>query len=192
MAVDVDAQKRSLRRLVRASRRSRSAEERARLAADLTRQLVAVVEAAGVTRFAAYLSSPEEPDTRGLLQWARDRGIEAWLPAVRGTDLWWGVDDGSEVPGALGTTEPAHPTLSPDRIAEVPLLLIPAAAVDRHGMRLGWGAGFLDRTLTRVSPSAVVYGVVFAPDVVDAVPSAAHDRPVHGVITPSGLQTTIH
>lgn len=187
---EVDDAKREIRHTVRAARRARSDVERSRLAASLTQHLIAVVQATSPARIATYLSSPDEPSTRGLLQWAREQGLEVWLPAIRGSELWWGIDDGSEVPGLLGTTEPTRAEFPPDRIAEVPLLLIPACSVDARGMRLGWGAGFLDRTLTRVPGSSTVYALVFETDIVSAVPTAPHDERVDGFITPSGLTTT--
>ena len=61
---------------------------------------------------------------------------------------------------------------------------MPALAVDALGRRLGQGGGSYDRALTRTS--APVLAVVFEDELVAAVPTEPHDRPVSGVLTPEG------
>jgi 5-formyltetrahydrofolate cyclo-ligase len=67
----------------------------------------------------------------------------------------------------------------------VDLLLIPAAAVDHSGMRMGWGRGYFDRTLASLAEPPPVFAVVYDDELRESVPSEAHDRPVDGVVTPS-------
>jgi 5-formyltetrahydrofolate cyclo-ligase len=67
----------------------------------------------------------------------------------------------------------------------VDLLLIPAAAVDRTGMRMGWGRGYFDRALASLEEPGPAFAVVFDDELLESVPSESHDRPVDGVVTPS-------
>ena len=68
-------------------------------------------------------------------------------------------------------------------------MLVPALAVDRSGVRLGRGAGFYDRTLDAVRPGTWLVGVVFDDDVVEALPTEAHDVRMTHVLTPlAGLR----
>ena len=53
-------------------------------------------------------------------------------------------------------------------------------------MRLGRGGGSYDRALTRVSGDALIVALLHDGELIDEVPAEEHDRPVHGVITPSG------
>src|SRR5664280_2311939 len=69
-----------------------------------------------------------------------------------------------------------------------------AAAVDRQrryqhrGFRLGTGGGYYDRALGLVAPTVPVLAVVYDDELLDAVPSERHDRPVTGALTPSGVR----
>jgi 5-formyltetrahydrofolate cyclo-ligase len=69
--------------------------------------------------------------------------------------------------------------------------LLPGLAVDGRGMRLGRGGGSYDRVLARLErtgaqPALVV--LLYDAEVVARVPAEAHDRPVHAVVTPSGVR----
>ena len=77
--------------------------------------------------------------------------------------------------------------LSPLAINDVGLILVPAAAVDRSGVRMGWGRGYFDKTLGSMSSRPPVFAVVFDDELVDELPREAHDAPVDGVVTPSGI-----
>ncbi|WP_060884360.1 5-formyltetrahydrofolate cyclo-ligase [Streptomyces caniscabiei] len=58
-------------------------------------------------------------------------------------------------------------------------------------MRLGRGGGSYDRVLARLAragadPALVV--LLYDTEVLDRVPEEEHDRPVHAVVTPSGVR----
>ncbi|WP_277951715.1 5-formyltetrahydrofolate cyclo-ligase, partial [Microbacterium lacticum] len=72
------------------------------------------------------------------------------LPITRVDGLLdWAVADptGDIAEGLFGVPEPVGEVLSPSAVNDVDLLIIPAAAVDRTGMRLGWGRGYFDKTI---------------------------------------------
>jgi 5-formyltetrahydrofolate cyclo-ligase len=77
--------------------------------------------------------------------------------------------------------------LGPIAINEVDLIIVPAASVDRTGMRMGWGRGYFDRTLGSMEACPPVYAVIFDHELVDRVPTERHDQRVNGVVTPSGI-----
>ena len=87
--------------------------------------------------------------------------------------------------GLFGLPEPVGDVLGPIAVNDVDLLVIPAAAVDRHGMRLGWGRGYFDKTLGSMEKCPPVYAVIFDSELVDEVPRDVHDQPVSGVVTPT-------
>jgi len=186
MVGDQRRAKQTLRRAIRQARGGMS--ERARELADagITRGLVRLVESSGARTVAAYLSTPQEPSTRGFLAWARAAGVRVLLPVSRPDALLdWSVDAGGpEEVDALGMPRPQGEP-SPGILAEAELMLVPAAAVDRGGMRMGWGRGSFDRTLDAMARRPPVYAVVFDPELLDTVPVEGHDVPVDGAITPS-------
>jgi len=87
--------------------------------------------------------------------------------------------------------EPVGEVLSPSAVNDVDLLIIPAAAVDRTGMRLGWGRGYFDKTIGSMENCPPVYAVIFDSELVDAVPRDLHDQAVTGVVTPTQTVTLV-
>jgi 5-formyltetrahydrofolate cyclo-ligase len=87
--------------------------------------------------------------------------------------------------GPFGTLHP--PARSPVVCPRV--LLVPLIAFDLEGGRLGYGAGYYDRTIAGLRAHGQVTAIGLAYDVqrVDAVPADKHDQPLDAVITPSGI-----
>ena len=58
-------------------------------------------------------------------------------------------------------------------------------AFDRNGHRLGYGAGYYDRTLDalRADGSVLAVGVAFAAQEMDAVPCGVHDERLDWILT---------
>ena len=114
-------------------------------------------------------------------------------------DLDWAEYDGPLRPGPRGLRQPAGPGLGLDAVRSADLVIVPALAVDRHGLRLGRGGGSYDRVLARIAvhgstPSApgtflsgpMTVALLYDGELVDTVPADAHDRPVRAAITPGG------
>lgn len=191
MADDIDHDKQRIRDAVRAARAALSERERLAAREGIATQLTALVTELGATSVSCYLPVSDEPDTRGFLEWARPAGIEVLLPAAREDGLldWIALGDDGVVPGAFGIPEPLGERLSPLAVSDVDLMLVPAYAVDRVGVRLGWGRGFFDRNLGSMDRRPPVYAIVFDTEWVDHLPSELHDVPVTGVVTPSRVAT---
>jgi 5-formyltetrahydrofolate cyclo-ligase len=101
-------------------------------------------------------------------------------------DLDWAAYDGSLAAGPRGLLQPSGPRLGADAVREAALVVVPALAVDRSGMRLGRGGGSYDRVLARLSAGVLTVALLNDGELLDAVPAEAHDRPVAAAITPSG------
>ncbi len=65
-------------------------------------------------------------------------------------------------------------------------VIVPGLAVSEYGIRLGRGGGCYDRALARLDRSVPVVALLRDGEFGVAVPAERHDRPVTGVITPSG------
>ncbi|WP_298229970.1 5-formyltetrahydrofolate cyclo-ligase [Gryllotalpicola sp.] len=181
--------KRALRAELRERRRVRTQTERERDTAHLTENLQRLVAEHHATSVSAYLSGVDEPNTRPFLNWAREAGIRTLLPVSRDDGLLdWTTGDGeSEHTGSIGFPEAEGELLGPIAVNDVDLILVPAAAVDRTGMRLGWGRGYFDKTLGSMEKCPPVYAVLFDGELVDDVPRERHDAPVDGVVTPTRI-----
>jgi 5-formyltetrahydrofolate cyclo-ligase len=85
------------------------------------------------------------------------------------------------VRGPLGILEP-----SPEAAELIPdIVLVPLAAFDRRGHRIGYGAGHYDRSLAplRAARDIVAIGVAFAAQEIEAVPTQPHDVALDYVLT---------
>jgi 5-formyltetrahydrofolate cyclo-ligase len=86
---------------------------------------------------------------------------------------------------ALGL--PAPPAAAGTVLPRV--VLVPVVAFDRRGHRLGYGAGYYDRTLPvlRAAGPVLALGLAYAAQEVAAVPANALDAPLDGVVTEKGV-----
>jgi 5-formyltetrahydrofolate cyclo-ligase len=189
MSGDIAHQKRALRAELRERRRTMPSSEREHANAAITAQLVSLTERLGVDYVAAYLSTPDEPATRDYLRWACEHGIRVLLPVSRPDGLldWAPYDGKDEDEDLLGMPTPTSDLLGPIAINDVDLILVPAATIDRTGMRMGWGRGYFDKTLGSMEKCPPVYAVIFDSELVDAVPSEVHDQRVDGAVTPRSI-----
>lgn len=184
----IDDAKRALRADLRERRQQRSEAARETDEAGLKIQLDALVARLQARSVSCFLSTPTEPGTRAFIADAVARGIRVLLPITRADGLLdWAIadPDGEIADGLFGVPEPVGEVLSPLAVNDVDLLIIPAAAVDRTGMRLGWGRGYFDKTIGSMERCPPVYAVVFDTEILDEVPRDVHDQPVTGVVTPT-------
>ena len=107
------------------------------------------------------------------------------LPAIaqRGLPLVmraWNIGD-ALVAGQWNIREPSAD--APDVFPDV--MLVPLAAFDRRGNRLGYGAGYYDRTIeaARTRKVVITIGVAFAAQERDDVPVTQYDRRIDFVMT---------
>ncbi|CAN5247479.1 hypothetical protein BH11ACT3_BH11ACT3_26740 [soil metagenome] len=149
MADPVETEKRALRAEIRERRRIRTAPEREHDASALTEHLEQLATDLHARSMSAYLSLPDEPDTRPFVAWACAQGIRVLLPISRADGLldWAPYDGGDEQLDDFGMPSPTSELLGPIAINDVDLIIVPAATVDRSGMRMGWGRGYFDKTL---------------------------------------------
>ena len=189
MTAEVSHQKRALRAELWERRRNMKATEREHATETISAHLRDLVTAYDARTIAAYLSANDEPNIRPFLNWAQEHGVRVLFPVSRDDGLLdWTIGDGeTEQEGLFGMPEPVGELLSPSALDDVDLIIVPAASVDRHGMRMGWGRGYFDRTLGSMEKCPPVYAVIFDRELVDSVPTEVHDRGVDGAVTPSAI-----
>lgn len=183
--------KRALRAELRERRQNRSQHERDLAAAGFTENLEAITLDLSARSISCYLSTAFEPNVRPFINWAEAQGIRVLFPISRDDGLLdWTVGEAStESEGLHGMPEAVGELLGPIAINDVDLIIVPAAAVDHTGMRLGWGRGYFDKTLGSMENCPPVYAVIFDNEYLEEVPREVHDQPVDGVVTPSRILT---
>lgn len=136
-----------------------------------------------------YAAKGTEVQTSDLDAKLRARGCRVAYPRIVNDDRrlqFAEVAIDELVDGPFGLREPPLGVANLG-LGAIEAFVVPGVAFDRSGGRLGWGRGYYDATLA-CAPSALRIGVAFECQIVDHVPSEAHDTPMHYVVT----ETTIH
>jgi 5-formyltetrahydrofolate cyclo-ligase len=183
------AGKAALRERLLAARRSVADAVRADEARSLAEHLDAVVTSASTV--SAYVPVGAEPGSIEMLDVLLRRAGRVLLPVARTAAddspvaLQWGeYRPGQLVAARFGLLEPAEPWLPATALAEASVVLVPALAVDRAGVRLGRGGGFYDRTLVHRDPRARLIAVIRDQELLDELPREPHDVPMTHALTP--------
>ena len=183
----VPAAKAALRRQLAAARARLTGAERAAAGHAVREAVLALPETQMAGTAAAYYSVGTEPDTRGLVYALWKRGSYVLLPVLLpGGDLDWASYEGPDslVPGRRGTLQPIEPPRGTAAVASADLVIVPALAVDRRGIRLGRGGGSYDRALARVGGPVPTVALLYDGELLDEVPSGPHDLPVRMIARP--------
>jgi 5-formyltetrahydrofolate cyclo-ligase len=179
--------KAELRKTILAARRALTGAERAAETRSLQTQISELTR--GAVTVGAYIPVGSEPgaaagDAVPILDTLT--GVRLLLPIARaGLPMQWAEYRPGELVGApFGLREPPPPWLSPESIAEATVVLVPALAVDRSGVRLGRGAGFYDRALPMAATGTRLVAVVRDDELFDELPAEPHDVAMTHALTP--------
>src|SRR5207249_1757812 len=167
-----------------AKRDSLSDEQRTAAADAIAKRKLPFDIAAG-SIISGYSPIRSEIDPAPWMRRLAEQGAKLALPAVmaRGKSLAfraWSPNDRLML-GPLGILEPspAAAELIPD------IMLVPLAAFDPEGHRIGYGAGHYDYTLAhlRKMKAIVAIGTAFSVQQIKAVPALPHDVALDYVLT---------
>ena len=133
----------------------------------------------------SYFAIGDEADPAALESELRRRGHRILLPRVTGRNQpldfhrW---EEGVQLHrGGFGLSEPSRdwPKFAPD------VLIVPLLAFDPEGYRVGYGAGYYDRTIRelREHKTIIAAGFAFSVQAFEAVPHLAHDERLDWVVT---------
>ena len=176
--------KTELRRQALARRDALPAAERQQAAETIAARAFPVAVAPG-TIVAGFMPMKSEINPLPLLRALAGAGARLALPVVAGQGkplimrAWaFGQPLAAGVWG-IREPEPAAPEVAPD------ILIVPLLAFDRAGQRVGYGAGYYDRTIAalRARQPVLAIGLAFAAQEIAAVPATPHDAPLDLVLT---------
>jgi 5-formyltetrahydrofolate cyclo-ligase len=178
------ASKNDLRAAALARRGALSGEARAAAAQAILARAFPV-EIVGGAIVSGYWPIRNELDPRPLMRHLAAEGAQLALPVIIGRDQplifrAWTVE-APLLRGQLGIMEPPPQS----KVVEPDIVLVPLAAFDRAGHRIGYGAGHYDRTLQRLrtSKTIVAIGLAFAVQEIEAIPTLPHDVRLDYVLT---------
>lgn len=137
----------------------------------------------------AFLPIRSEADLRPLMAALAQGGARLCLPAIidRSTIVFREYLPGQPlVDTGFGTSGPG-----PDAaVLDPAVMLVPLAAFDARGDRIGYGAGHYDRAIARLHARNIrprLVGVAFDCQQVETAPAEAHDVRLDEILSESGL-----
>ena len=183
---ETQSAKAALRAEALARRDALPAAERAAAAAVIAGRAFPVQVAAGmIVAGFSPMKAKSEINPIPLLRKLADAGAQLALPAIAGRRhplIMRAWHFGAPLkPGQWGIFEPKPqaPEVAPD------ILIVPLAAFDRAGHRIGYGAGYYDMTinLLRAKKKILAIGIAFAAQEIPKVPATERDARLDLVLT---------
>jgi len=181
---EMDSSKASLREQAFARRDALPADERAAAAEAIAARPFPVTITTGII-VSGFSPMKTEINPLPLMRKAAQLGARLALPAIAGRGkplIMRAYAFGDELArGQWGIREPKAdaPEVAPD------ILIVPLAAFDRAGHRIGYGAGYYDLTVNalRAKKKVIAMGIAFAAQEITSVPATERDARLDFVLT---------
>ena len=178
----------ALRRLMRQRRRSLTRRQQQDAGNGLAELLCRLPAFRYSRRIAFYLASDGEIDPSLAMGIAERAGKHCLLPVLhplKQNRLYFVRHRSGDplTPNRFGIPEPSlrsNPVVPPRAID---VILLPLVAFDRHGNRLGMGAGFYDRTLSRRARHTRLIGLAHSCQETDSIARQPWDIPLDAIVT---------
>ena len=171
--------KNTLRKEIRAEKKSRTAGELHQQSVNILQQLSVHPQFVKAKTVMLYASLPDEVETLEFIeQWRTNKNII--LPVVEGDDIIpTALEKNIEMKnGEFNILEPQNQAYK----GSFDLIVVPGMAFDRQGHRLGRGKGFYDRFLSNYS-NVYKIGLCFDFQLVEDVPNENHDQVMNEIIS---------
>lgn len=165
-------------------------DQRIEMSLALAEHGLSAIELSPGTIVSGFSPIRSEADLRPLMSGLKAKGGQLCLPVIldKTTIVFRELRADRElVPMGFGTFGPG-----PDcEELDPAIMLVPLAAFDHTGQRIGYGGGYYDRAIERLhrkglSPQLI--GIAFDCQEVASVPAESHDMRLHAVLTESGLR----
>ena len=191
----IQATKQSIRQQIIAVRQQMAEDERVRLSHAIAARIASMEAYRTANTVLAYMNFGAEFAAEIFVQQALRDGKRVLLPKVnRSTnelDIYQVTDLLRDL--ATGMWEIREPLVERcakvDALEEIDFILLPGVAFGRDGARLGYGGGFYDKLLSRLTHRPSLVAGAYAMQIVEGIPQEANDRKVEWLVTEN---ETIH
>ena len=180
--------KAEIRKRMRGLRNTMPPSACAQRSARIVERLESMAEISTAATVALFwpIEEKHEVDLRAIDQAIRARGGRVAYPSIdpETREMTFRIvsDVATLEERGLGFREP--PEAAPEvPSGELSTIVVPALAIDPTGHRIGYGAGFYDRTLARYANEATTLGVAFDYQLISEVPVTSGDTPVAWIVT---------
>ena len=186
------AEKAALRIKMIALRRSIPEKSRDEMSTAIAGYVITLKEVLNARQIHLYLSIPAsgEVSTLAIVDRLTAMKMPISVPVVRNGELLSAIFWKGELvrPAQFGQPEPVELSLADESTLDV--VLMPLLAFDERGFRIGYGKGFYDRFLQRLSQKRVTpcrIGLAFLQQKVDAVPADFCDEALDSIVHEEGI-----
>jgi len=177
-----------------ALRNSKPPSELDQLSSEITAKLVELPTVREARTISTYLDVGSEVRTRGVVEWALRNGKRIIVPVVERASkrlIFSEFKAPEELEkGAHGIPEPKREFRRPVALEQADVILVPGVAWDRRGFRIGYGAGYYDRSINALRTHVATVGLAYEFQFVSNVPRSRYDRRVDRIVTESKIIET--
>ncbi len=178
----------AIRSMMRQRRRSLTRQQQLIASNGLTEQLCRLPAFRYRQHIAFYLANDGEIDPQLALGIAQQAGKTCYLPALnplKQNRLHFVRHRANDplVANRFGILEPSLRSNPIASLHAIDLILLPLVAFDKHGNRLGMGAGFYDRTLSNRGRHTLLIGLAHSCQETDNIARQHWDIPLHAIVT---------
>lgn len=141
------------------------------------------------TGIACYHSTKSEASTKAVISFLHKKNVPVYLPRVTGKgrmEFRKYEKTGRLIKGTHAIYEPPAAAPKAGR-KDVSAVLVPGAAFDRTGARLGLGGGYYDRYLSKLPGCVLKAGIAYSCQLIKKVPLKKHDIKMDLIITEKGV-----
>lgn len=191
--IDIRPLKQRLRDETKHWRSSISPSEKERLDSRIFRKLTGLREYAACRTVLTYVSKPIEVDTLRFIEASLAQGKRVAAPrCVEGSrrmEFYLIRSLADLAPQTFGVLEPIRDRCRLLTEFRDCICVVPAFAYDREGYRLGYGAGYYDRFLSRFPGPKI--GVIYSHDMHTRLWHGRYDVPVDCIVTDTRLYACV-
>ncbi len=171
-----------------ALRNSKPASELDCMSSEINARLVKLPEVRNSSTISTYLHTGSEVRTKEIVEWAISNGKRLVVPI---SDRANKILIFSQIKSperelersSYGIPEPKREFRRPVPLEEADVVLIPGVAWDKSGYRIGYGAGYYDRSINAVRRRVMKIGLAYEFQFVPKVPRSRYDRRVDKIAT---------
>ncbi len=179
--------KRTIRRETLQKRDSLAKDLKAEKDISILQRIIMLPEFSDAKTILFYASFRSEADTMDMIKLSLHLGKLAVLPRVCKKEhilKLYEIKNMDELArGYMWILEPSVDEARLRKLSDIDLVIIPGAAFDTQGNRLGYGAAFYDKLLATLERKIPIIAPAYEEQIVEKIPAEPHDIKVDKIIT---------
>lgn len=138
-----------------------------------------------------YLNFRSEVPTKGIIEYCQQQGKNVYIPVCVNETKEMIIslydEDVLLASSKYGVAEPTPDTIKIADRNTLDIAIMPGAAFDNRGYRIGYGAGYYDKFYAHTSKQIYKIALAFSFQIIEEVPKDDYDIPVDCIVTEKGI-----